>query len=77
MKKYIVRLTKEEQEELKAMSKKGKVAAYKIRHANLLLSVDANGPHRTDAETAEIFGCNLKTLENLRRRFVEEGLEMA
>ena len=77
MKKYIVRLTKEEREELKAIGKKGKVEAYKIRHANLLLSVDVDGPNRTDEETAEIFWCNLKTLENLRRRFVEEGMESA
>ena len=77
MKKYIVRLTKKERKELRALTKKGKAAAYKIRHANMLLSVDANGPNRTDEQTAEIFECNQKTLENLRKRLVEEGLERA
>ncbi len=40
-KKYIVRLTTEERTELEAMVKKGKAAAYKIKHANILLAADA------------------------------------
>ena len=36
-KKYIVRLSKAERKELKELTKKGKIAAYKIKHANVLL----------------------------------------
>lgn len=76
-KKYIVKLTKEEQEYLKGLTKKGKVAAYKIRHANILLEADANGANRTDAEIAKIFRSHVKTIEDIRRRLVGKGLEAA
>lgn len=76
-KKYIVRLTKEEQEYLKGITKKGNAAAYKIRHANILLEADANGPNRTDEQIAKIFRSHVKTIEDIRRRLVEKGLEAA
>ena len=76
-KKYIVRLTDEEREGLEAMVKKGRVAAYKIRHANILLKADADGPNWTDTRIAEAFGCHPRTVENVRRRCVLEGLEAA
>lgn len=76
-KKYIVRLTEEERRELRAMVKKGRVAAYKIRHANILLKADADGPNWTDTRIAEAFGCHPRTVENVRRRCVLEGLEAA
>ncbi len=76
-KKYVVRLTAEEREELAAMVKKGKAAAYKIRHANILLKADADGPAWTDVRIAEAFGCHQRTVENVRRRCVLEGLEAA
>jgi hypothetical protein len=37
-KKYIIRLNAEERKELEAMVKNGKAAAYKIKHANILLA---------------------------------------
>ena len=43
-KKYIVRLTSKEREHLQAMVSKGKVAAYRIKHANILLAADVKGP---------------------------------
>ncbi len=42
-KKYIVRLTTEERTNLQAMVSKGKVAAYKVKHANILLAADVDG----------------------------------
>ena len=74
-KKYVVRLTDGEREELGAMVKKGRAAAYKIRHANILLKADADGPAWTDTRIAEAFGCHPRTVENVRRRCVLEGLE--
>ena len=44
MKKYIVRLTDGERQTLDNLVSTGKAAAYKIKHANILLQVDADGP---------------------------------
>lgn len=77
MKIYIVRLNAEEREELKGLVRKGKAAAYKIKHANILLQVDADGPNWTDEKAVDAFGCHLNTVRNVRERFVEQGLEAA
>ena len=76
-KKYVVRLTAEERALLTEIVSKGKAAAYKIRHANILLKVDADGPAWSDEETAEAFGCHGNTARNVRQRLVERGLEAA
>jgi transposase len=78
-KKYIVRLTKEEREELIALVNKGKAAAYKIKHAHILLKADASGdgPNWKDERIAEAFSCHLNTVVNIRQRFVEHGFEAA
>ena len=76
-KKYIVRLSSEEREELKSLVRKGKTQAYRIKHANILLAVDADGPNWTDEEAAEAFGCHGNTVSNVRQRLVEQGLEAA
>jgi len=34
-----------------------KAVAYKIKHANVLLKVDADGPNWSDAQAAEAFSC--------------------
>ncbi|WP_133512715.1 hypothetical protein [Candidatus Thiosymbion oneisti] len=49
--------SEEERALLTELVTKGKAAAYKIKHANVLLKVDANGPNRSDAQTAEAFSC--------------------
>ena len=76
-KKYIVRLTQEERDKLKDLVDKGKRAAYIIKHANILLAVDADGPNLTDEEVASAFRCHMNTVKNVRQRFVEQGLEAA
>jgi len=76
-KKYIVRLTEQERAGLRDLVSKGKAAAYKIKHAQILLKVDADGPAWTDEQTAEAFGCHRNTSRNVRQRFVEQGLEAA
>lgn len=79
MKKYVVELTSEERRYLRDLARKGKAAAYKIRHANILLHVDQGdeGPAWKDAEVAEVFGCHETTVENVRRRLVLDGLDAA
>ena len=76
-KTYIVRLTREEREALEKLAPTGRTAAAKIRHANILLAVDADGPGRTDEATATAHRCHRRTVEGVRQRFVEQGLEAA
>ncbi len=79
MKKYIVELTSEERKQLQQLVKKGKVPGYKIRHAQMLLKADQGnkGPGWPDVQVAEVFAAHVTTVERLRKRFVEQGLETA
>lgn len=76
-KRYIVRLSEQEQEYLQDLVSTGKSVAYKIKHANILLNIDVNGPNWTDEEAAMAFSCHRNTVANLRQRLVEQGLEAA
>jgi hypothetical protein len=76
-KKYIVRLTAEEREGLEALTKKGKTQAYRIKHAHILLAVDADGPNWPDHQVAQAYKCHQNTVRNVRQRCVEQGLEAA
>jgi transposase len=57
-----------------ALTKKGKVAARKLTRAHLLLQADAGG---MDAAIAAALHVGIATVERVRKRFVEEGLEAA
>jgi hypothetical protein len=76
-KKYIVRLTDEERDELAAVIKKLKGTSQKVRRAQILAKADADGPNWTDHRIAEAFGCRTKTVENVRQRLVERGFRGA
>jgi transposase len=76
-KKYVVRLISKERAHLQAVVSKGKVAAYRIKHANILLAADVEGPGWPDRRIAEAFSCHPRSVENVRRRFVLEGLTAA
>lgn len=79
VKKYIVSLSEVEQESLEQLVKTGKRAAYTINHARILLKADqnqVNGSWR-DQDIKEAFDVSLRTVERVRQRFVEEGLEAA
>jgi hypothetical protein len=72
-----VRLTDDERQGLLQWTKSGKTAAYKIKHAHILLQVDANGPNWSDAHVAQALHCHGNKVRNVRQRFVEQGLEAA
>lgn len=74
---YVVRLSAQEREQLTRLVSKGKAAACKIKHANILLTADADGPAWTDERVAEAFSVHGKTVGNVRERFVLQGLEAA
>src|ERR671926_1588719 len=78
-KRYRVTLTAEERDELGRMISRGKAAARKLAHARVLLQADASegGPGWTDAAIAEAVRVSVRTIERVRQRFVEEGLEAA
>lgn len=78
-KRYVVRLEPEEREQLQRLVSVGKRSAAKLRRARVLLQADqsGHGPGWTDARIAEGLGVTTRGIENLRRRFVEEGLESA
>jgi hypothetical protein len=72
---YVVRLTDQERGELRSVVKKLKGTGQKVRRAQILLKVDADGPNWTDERTAEAFSCRTRTVERLRQRLVERGFE--
>lgn len=76
-KKYIVRLSDEERRQLTELTSKGKAAAYKIRHAHILLKADTDGPAWTDTKIAESFSVSVNTVLGVRQRLVAQGLEAA
>jgi transposase len=76
-KRYIVRLASEERDQLKALVSKGKAAAYKIQHANILLMADADGQGWADEPIAQALSVHVNTVRGVRQRLVEEGLEAA
>jgi len=75
--KYVVRLTPEERGQLEAVVSKGRHAAYRIRHAHILLTSDSNGPSWSDEAIAQAVGCHAHAVHDVRKRFVLEGLERA
>ena len=78
-KKYIVSLTASERTILEKLTKKGKTAAYKMNHARILLKADINqeGGGWTDRQIGESLDIGHATIERVRQRFVEEGIESA
>lgn len=77
--KYIVTLTDEEQEELTGLISVGKGAARRLAHARILLKADQSpgGPGWHDDVIATAVEMSRPTVERVRQRFVEEGLEAA
>ena len=76
---FVVRLTEEERSELDTLIRKGKASALTITRARILLKADQgeNGEGWSDAQVAEALNVAPKTVFNLRRRWVEEGLQAA
>lgn len=79
MKKYIVKLSEQEREELQELIATGKSSARKIQHARILLKADASehGPNWKDEPISEAVEVSLSTIERVRRQFVEEGTAAA
>ena len=78
-KRYRVTLTGEERQDLQKMVSTGKAAAKKLVRGRILLLADQNpeGSAKSDPEIIDSLGCGRATVERIRKRFVEEGLEAA
>jgi len=79
VKKYRVRLSAEERIRLEALVNKGKEAAHKRRHAQILLKADEGefGPGWKDEQIVNALDVSLSAVESLRERLVTRGLESA
>jgi transposase len=78
-KRYRVTLEAAERGELETMISRGKAAARKLGHARVLLLADQaeGGPGLTDADVAAAVCVSVATVERVRQRFVELGLDAA
>ena len=78
-KQYRIRLTTDEQQELKALVSRGRTVAYKQTHARILLMSDEarEDGGMKDADISGALGVGLSMVERVRRRCVEEGIESA
>lgn len=76
-KKYIVGQTEEERKICEATIGKLKGSGQEARRAGILLQVDVDGPGWTDQKVADASRCRTRTVENVRRRWVLEGFELA
>ena len=77
--RYKITLTQEERGQLEELTHSGKTAASKFIHARALLLCDAGefGTPWKVADVAEALGITARTIEHLKERFVEEGIEAA
>lgn len=74
-----MRLTEDERTYLESLIHTGKVAAHKRLHAEILLKADISelGEKWLDKQIGEAFGITTRTVERIRQRWVQEGLESA
>ena len=79
MKRYKVTLEAEERQHLHDLIAAGKAASRKLAHARILLKADAadGGPAWPDRQIADALEVSTATIERVRQRFVEQGLEAA
>jgi transposase len=81
-KKYIVQLTEEEREYLHKLISSGTAPARKLNRARILLKANVVGKHAEgealiDREIARMLETSAATVQRVRERFYEGGLEAA
>jgi hypothetical protein len=78
-KRYVVRLSEEERQRIGTLLRGGRAQARSLLYARILLKADASegGPAWTDERIAEAMETSTDTVARERRRFVEDGLEVA
>jgi DNA-binding transcriptional ArsR family regulator len=78
-KKYPVRLSAHERDQLESLIAVGVAAARKLHHARILLKADegVEGPGWADQRIAEAVEVSQPTISRVRKQYVQEGLEAA
>ena len=80
MKKYIVTLNEYERNVLSVLASKGKHKSQKILNALILLGCDESKhqvKRSTNEEIARVLNISMKKIDRVKRRFVEEGFDVA
>jgi transposase len=80
MNTYKVTLTQEERNQLVEITRTGTHAARKIIHALILLNVDRgqyNTEQQINEEICKVLKIGMRTIDRVKKRFVEEGLDAA
>jgi transposase len=80
MNTYKVTLTQEERNQLTEITRTGTHAARKVIHALILLNVDRgqyNTEQQINEEICKVLKIGMRTIDRVKKRFVEEGLEAA
>ena len=77
MARYIIKLTKEEVEELSAIVSKGSHTAQKYKAAYILLNCDQGeyGDKSTNEQISKILKVGMRTIDRVKKRFLEEVIE--
>lgn len=77
--RYKVTLMESERAKLEALTRNGKTGAKKFINARALLLCDAgsHGSGWTVVKIAEALGVTSRTIEHIKKRFVEDGFEAA
>src|ERR1700751_499476 len=77
VKKYVVRLSAEERQQLEAMIRKGKGPARRLLKARILLKADVSdaGEGWSDSQIITALETSASMVYRVRRQLVEEGLE--
>ena len=80
MNRYTVTLTEDEREALCELASKGKHNSQQILNALILLNCDKsewNISHSTNEEISRVLNISMRKIDRVKRRFVEEGLDVA
>jgi hypothetical protein len=77
---YTVTLTEDERKSLHELASKGKHNSQQILNALILLNCDKsewNVNHSTNEEISRVLNISMRKIDRVKKRFVEEGLEVA
>lgn len=77
VKKYVVRLSAEEREQLQSLKRKGKIPARRLLKVQILLKTDVSkaGDGWSDSRIMEAFDTTDMMVYRVRKQLVEEGLD--
>ena len=80
MVRYKITLTEEERKDLKSITSKGKHKSQKVINSLILLNCDEGDfqtKRSTNEQVAGVLKISMKKIDRVKKRFVEEGLDVA